>query len=338
MNVRRVLIAAACIPWVACAAQAGERRLDKAFTVAHGGTLTVDVDGGVVNVTGGEGNQVVVHIVVTGSDSSLDKATLSAQQNGNDIDVGVEQKSAGFFGLFNWDSGSGSKVSVTVPRHYNVDLRTSGGDLVVRNIEGAATGKTSGGDISLADIKGEIRMRTSGGGIDVGRIAGNTLIRTSGGGISVRDMSGNLDAETSGGGIRIEQVKGNVRAHTSSGEVRAVNVIGDVDLHSSGGRVVAQAIDGGIRADTSGGGVDVELVGANRGIVASTSGGSVNVQVPRMISADLDASTSGGSVSCELPISASETGRSRLLGRINGGGPLIKARTSGGDVSIHVRD
>jgi DUF4097 and DUF4098 domain-containing protein YvlB len=337
MNIR-VLLAAVCVAWVSCGAQAGERRLDKTFTVAPGGSLTVDIEGGAISVTGGQGNQVVVHVVVKGSDSSIEEMNLSAEQHGNDVVVQGDKGSNGFFGLFNWSNSSGSKVTVTVPRRYNVDLKTSGGDIVVRNIEGAATGKTSGGNVSLADITGEIRMHTSGGGIDLARLHGDTFVRTSGGGVKVIDVTGDLDAQTSGGGMRVEKVRGNVRAHTSSGEVRATNIVGDVDLHSSGGRVVAEGIDGAIRADTSGGSVDVELVGANRGIVASTSGGSVTVRVPRVASANVDASTSGGSVSCDLPVTTSEAGHSRLIGRINGGGPLIKARTSGGSIGIRARD
>ncbi len=338
MNIRRVLLAAVCVAWVSGAAQAGERRLDKAFTVAPGGSLTVDMEGGAISVTGGDGNQVVVHVVVKGSDSSLEKMDLSAEQHGNDVVVEGEKRSNSFFGLFDWGSSSDLKVTVTVPRRYNVDLRTSGGDIVVRNIEGSTTGKTSGGNVSLADITGEIRMHTSGGSIDLARIHGETLVRTSGGGIKVLDATGDLDAHTSGGGMRVEKVRGNVRAHTSSGEVRATNIVGDVDLQSSGGRVLAEGIDGAIRAATSGGSVDVELVGQNRGIVASTSGGSVTVRVPRVTSASVDASTSGGSVSCDLPVTTSEAGHSRLIGRINGGGPLIKARTSGGNIGIRARD
>lgn len=337
MNIRHVLLAAVCVAW-GCVAQAAERHLDRTFTVAPGGSLTVDVDGGTINVTGGDTSQVVVHVVLKGSDSSLEETDLSAEQHGNDVVVRGDKRSNSFFGLFNWGNSSGAKVTVTVPQRYNVDLKTSGGDIVVRNIQGSATGKTSGGNISLADITGDIRMSTSGGGIDLARLHGDTFVRTSGGGIKVVDVTGDVDAQTSGGGMRVEKVKGNVRAHTSSGEVRATNIVGDVDLHSSGGRVLAEGVDGAIRADTSGGSVDVELVGANRGIVATTSGGSITVRIPRVTSANVDASTSGGGVSCDLPVTTTETGRSRLVGRINGGGPVIKARTSGGSIGIRARD
>ena len=323
MNIRHVLLAAVCVAW-GCVAQAAERHLDRTFTVAPGGSLTVDVDGGTINVTGGDTRQVVVHVVLKGSDSSLEETDLSAEQHGNDVVVRGDKRSNSFFGLFNWGNSSGAKVTVTVPQRYNVDLKTSG--------------KTSGGNISLADITGDIRMSTSGGGIDLARLHGDTFVRTSGGGIKVVDVTGDVDAQTSGGGMRVEKVKGNVRAHTSSGEVRATNIVGDVDLHSSGGRVLAEGVDGAIRADTSGGSVDVELVGANRGIVATTSGGSITVRIPRVTSANVDASTSGGGVSCDLPVTTTETGRSRLVGRINGGGPVIKARTSGGGIGIRARD
>src|SRR5262249_19031618 len=124
---------------------------------------------------------------------------------------------------------------------------------------------------------------------------------------------------------------------TSSGDVVARNVRGNVDLHSSGGDIRGEGIDGEIRASTSGGGIDVELLGANRGIQATSSGGSIVLHVPADTSGVLNASTSGGSIHTELPVTTKEAGERRLTGVINGGGAEILARTSGGNIRLQVR-
>jgi hypothetical protein len=52
---------------------------------------------------------------------------------------------------------------------------------------------------------------------------------------------------------------------------------------------------------------------------------------------DVDASTSGGRVSSDLPVVTTVQGeqkKNELRGKINGGGPLVKAHTSGGNVRI----
>jgi len=65
------------------------------------------------------------------------------------------------------------------------------------------------------------------------------------------------------------------------------------------------------------------------------SGGDIDITVAKDIAASIDASTSGGSVICDLPVTVS--GRiegDRIKGTINGGGNVIYAHTSGGDVRI----
>ncbi len=313
---------------------AEERRLDKTFTVSPGGKVTVDVDGGDVVVNGGSSNQVVVQIVLKGSRDALEKITLSAEQQGNDVAVKAKREWTGWFNGFNQQT----TVTVTVPKKYGTDLRTSGGNIVVKDVEGDAVGKTSGGDIRVGAVQGTVRMSTSGGSIEVENVTGQTDVRTSGGDIRAKVVTGDLRAETSGGSIRIEQVAGAAKARTSSGDVVARDVRGPADLQTSGGSIDADAIDGSIRAVTSGGDVKVDLVGANRGIVATTNGGSVTVRVPRNVTASVDASTSGGSVSTDLPVTTTEVRERRLAGTINGGGASIQARSSGGDVRLRARD
>jgi hypothetical protein len=52
---------------------------------------------------------------------------------------------------------------------------------------------------------------------------------------------------------------------------------------------------------------------------------------------DIDARTSGGRVSSDLPVVTVVQGQQKnteLRGKINGGGPLITAQTSGGSVRV----
>jgi hypothetical protein len=50
----------------------------------------------------------------------------------------------------------------------------------------------------------------------------------------------------------------------------------------------------------------------------------------------VDASTSGGSVSSDFPVPSSGN-RQSLRAAINGGGPLLQLRTSGGGIHIQKR-
>jgi hypothetical protein len=52
---------------------------------------------------------------------------------------------------------------------------------------------------------------------------------------------------------------------------------------------------------------------------------------------DIDAQTSGGRVSTDFPVAAviqGEQKRTEIRGKVNGGGPLLTAHTSGGSVRL----
>jgi DUF4097 and DUF4098 domain-containing protein YvlB len=332
MPVRFATLIGLCLLASSFAAQAAEKRLDRTFTVAPGGRLTIDSDGSDLRVEGTSGNQVEVHILLKGSESTLERMTLTAEQSGNDVAVAAKHGSGKWTNLFGSWSLDG-KVEVKVPHNYNIDIRTAGGDIVVGQLEGEARGKTSGGDIKVTELRGPVEMQTSGGDIRAEQIDGNTRLGTSGGDVDVTRLTGDLDAKTSGGYIHLSDISGKVVARTSSGNVIASGIRGDSDLKTSGGDIRA-TIDGKIAAHTSGGDVTAELVGANRGISVSSSGGDLVVRVPRNTAGALNASTSGGSVRSDIPVTTTEMGEHKLTGTLNGGGNEIYARTSGGSIKV----
>ena len=332
MSVRSARLLGLCLVACSFAAHAEEKRLDRTFSVAPGGRLTIDADAADLRVTGTSGNQVVVHILLKASERALEHMTVTADQSGNDVAVVAKHgtgKWTDWFGSWSMDG----KIEVQVPHQYNFDIHTSGGDITVGQLQGTAHGRTSGGDILVTDIHGPVDMQTSGGDVRVEQIDGETRLSTSGGDVDIARLNGDLDAKTSGGYIHLADVVGKVVARTSSGDVIARNVRGDSDLKTSGGDIRA-TIDGKIAAHTSGGNVTAELVGANRGISVSSSGGDLTIRVPKSTTGELEASTSGGSVRTELPVTTTEMGEHKLTGTINGGGNPIYAHTSGGSIKL----
>jgi DUF4097 and DUF4098 domain-containing protein YvlB len=279
------------------AVYAAEKAFDRSFDVTSGGRLSVNIEGGQIVVLGTDANRVVVHMRAKGSEERLEKVTLSADRNAEGVTVlGKRDRGDRLFGWL----GSDVNISVTieVPREYNLDLHTSGGDINVRQVNGTAIGRTSGGRVNVESIRGDVRMRTSGGRMDA------------------RSIQGSLELETSGGSITATQIDGRVRANSSGGSIRLEQVSGAVDAH------------------TSGGSINIQLAGKNEGVVAKTSGGSISLRVSSSIAGDLNASTSGGRVSTDLTLTSSDVGKSSLRGKLNGGGPEILARTSGGSIQI----
>ena len=274
-----------------------ERKFEKKFQVSPGGTLTLTTDAGDVEFTGTSSGEVSVVADIRGKERDVDGFDISAWQKDDGVEIRGRSKRSSWFSWF--DDGVDVRYTIQLPREYNIQVNTSGGDITVAGMKGKVRGETSGGELKLRDIEGPIGLETSGGNVHAERLAGDVRVETSGGDIQLATVTGAVDVSTSGGNIRLTD------------------------------------IDGKIKGETSGGDVVVRVKGENKGISVETSGGDIEIHVPGNISANIDASTTGGDVRCDLPVTMSgRFDESRVRGTINGGGNLIHAHTSGGDVRI----
>src|SRR4051794_16565135 len=145
-------------------ANAAEKTFDRTFTVAPGGALVVDADSASVHVTGGDSNQVVVHMTFRGSEDEIAQTTIDAAQKADGVTVTMRRQSRKSW--FKWGSwNSDGDIEVTVPRRYLVNVHTGGGSIDLADTTGAATLRTSGGDISAKKVNGNLELRTAGGSI-----------------------------------------------------------------------------------------------------------------------------------------------------------------------------
>jgi DUF4097 and DUF4098 domain-containing protein YvlB len=320
MNVFSLFAAAALFGASVWAEDAGFIR--KSFNVAPGGKLTIRADRGSIDVKTGAGDKVEIEVtreVGKGSNEEvLERHHVTFSQDGNDVTVKAEMDHDGKLHLL---QNMRYKVhyDVTVPEKYNVALRTSGGSISIKDLEGEANAESSGGGLRFGQIKGQVYGRTSGGSIFVTGSTKNVDVQTSGGGIHVGDTGGNVMARTSGGSIKVGQSKGSVEAETSGGGIDVSGAAGPLRAHTSGGSIhatITQQPDGPCKLETAGGGIDLKLAEG--------------------LKVDLEAHTSGGSVSTDFPVTVQgEQKKNALHTKLNGGGPKLTMATSGG--SIHIR-
>src|SRR5271156_2831207 len=75
-------------------------------------------------------------------------------------------------------------VEVNVPRNFNLDVQTGGGNIETEDIIGFATLATSGGNIVMGNVGGGAHVSTDGGHITVKNVAGGVGVRPGGRGIN----------------------------------------------------------------------------------------------------------------------------------------------------------
>jgi DUF4097 and DUF4098 domain-containing protein YvlB len=230
----------------ASTAHSADKTLDRTFTVSPGGSLIVDADGASIKVSGTDTHRVTVHMKVQSTERDLADMTLDATQKGNEVTATLRRPTTGKW--FNWGAWRAeSSIEVTVPKHFEISVRTGGGS------------------IDLKDTTGSVKLNTSGGDITARNLHGTVWLRTSGGRIMADDIQGDVEAHTSGGDVHLLNIDGSMKGHTSGGNVR----------------VSLKGANRGIRASTSGG--DVELIlprDTSGNVTASTSGGHVTTDIP----------------------------------------------------------
>jgi len=127
--------------------------------------------------------------------------------------------------------------------------------------------------------------------------------------------------KTENGGIGLHDLDGTVTASTTNGGVRGTNLSGVYSVHIVNGAIAMDVI-------RPTGAIDLDTVN-----------GGVRLDVPSDIKADLEAHAVNGGVSADdsLAMATSDRSRTRIVGKLNGGGIRISATTVNGGVRIGAR-
>jgi len=284
-------------------------QIEETLAVEPGGTLTINVKRGSLEVVGQPGSNVEISITreIKASSKEDEEAYLTEnpvviQQDGNQVSITRDGKSGqgSGFGWFSKGPKESAEYTVTVPPQFHANLNTSGGSITVTGLQG------------------------------------NTRVNTSGGTIRMTDLNGTIQANTSGGSIRLSQCHGGTIAYTSGGSIKAEKGSGELKLKTSGGSITVNDHDGNVTGKTSGGSITVTMLAQPTApCTLATSGGSVTAFLPADVAVDIDAATSGGKVYSDFPdAQPNPEKRTRLVAPINGGGPTLRLKTSGGNVRI----
>lgn len=165
-------------------------------------------------------------------------------------------------------------------------------------------------------------------------------IHTGDGSITCNPVSGNISLNSGDGSIDAHGISGSVRLHSGDGSITASDAEGSIDATSGDGHIDVRGRfdalrlhsgDGSIAAMASAG----SLVASSEGWSIHTGDGSIRIGLPPNFAADLDAHTGDGSITVDFPVTVSgKLNRSRIRGKMNGGGAPLVLRS--GDGSIHI--
>ncbi|MGA8273882.1 MAG: DUF4097 family beta strand repeat-containing protein [Candidatus Sulfotelmatobacter sp.] len=245
-----------------------------------------------------------------------------------------------------------------------VEADSGGGNMRLDDIGGGAHAETGGGSITVGTVSGDIGLHTGGGAIQVHRANGMITAETGGGSVEIMSASQGASIETGGGGIQVHQCTGKVKAETGGGNIDLGDIGGPADIETGGGSIHLSSAKGHVHAETGGGGIELYGVPSARvetgagGIVVKiiktgapatdskleTSAGDITVYIAPDVALSVRASVdlgNGHHITSEFPdirvASEGDQWGPRSLtaeGQLNGGGPVLKVRTTTGDISF----
>jgi DUF4097 and DUF4098 domain-containing protein YvlB len=245
-----------------------------------------------------------------------------------------------------------------------VDAASGGGTIRVDDIGGAIKAETGGGNIDVGTVGSDVNLSTGGGSIKVNSAKGKIEAESGGGTVTIVSGMQGAVLETGGGSIQVERCAGRVKASTGGGSIDLGDIGGPAEMETGGGSIRLGSAKGPVRAETGGGSIELNGVPSARaetgagGIVAKfvaangenhdsqleTSAGDITVYLAPNVNISVRASievANGHSIRSDfanirVTTEGGDYGPKTVTaeGTLNGGGPVLKVRTTTGDISF----
>ncbi|MDX1429869.1 MAG: DUF4097 family beta strand repeat-containing protein [Rhodothermales bacterium] len=278
--------------------------VDQRFQVRDGGTLELSIGHADVNVeTTGDG-VATVRVTLSGRDLEVareyfESLNFQARQDGNRIVVKTEPSRRNW----NWRSNGGAEIDVhvVVPRRFNAEVSVAHGDLELGDLVGNLDVRSAHGDALVGSVDGDrVDITMAHGDLELGAVKANKVqFRTAHGDMTTGPVSAQeLGLKAAHGDVDLD-----VR---SGGTLEIVNTHGEINL------TLGSSIGGSIR----------------------NSHGDIDIDAPDNLAANVEFHGDRIRLNSSYTFEGSQS-KSRMEGRLNGGGPTLKAHTSFGSIAIN---
>ena len=245
-----------------------------------------------------------------------------------------------------------------------LEAQSGGGAIHLDDIGGTVNAETGGGAIDVGNVGSDLSLRTGGGAIHIGSAKGRVVAESGGGNLVLVSASQGASLQTGAGTIHVDKCTGELKAETAGGAIELGDINGNVTTETGGGSIKLSSAGGPVKAETGGGGIELWGVpsahvqtgagpivakfissrGERTDSVLETGVRDIPIYlVPNInltIRASIEAST-GHRIMSDFPeIRVSSEGgqwdpkQVSAEGQLNGGGPVLKLRTSMGNIYI----
>ena len=200
---------------------ASAQDFQKSYSLAAGGTVSVRNVSGDVEVTGYDGDQ----IVVTGYKEGRDRDQVSVEDlsTGNAVDLRAKYPR-------NCNCDASIRFELKVPRsvRYTFDpISSASGNIKLTGVTGTVRVNTASGDVSVSNVSGDIQASTASGTMHVGEVVGTVNASSASGDVEVEiarlEGDGGMKFSSASGDVNVRvpsSLDADVRMATASGSIK----------------------------------------------------------------------------------------------------------------------
>jgi DUF4097 and DUF4098 domain-containing protein YvlB len=226
-------------------------KFDTAVTLDRGGTVSVSVYSGHVNVIGAAGSRVTVH-------GFVDRGEVRFYSHSSSVRIQIEPEER--HGAGNAD------LDLTVPVGTRVQIDGFSAPYTVKGVRGEVKLESMSGSAEVDDALGNVSIATVSGNITASNINGDLRANAVSGRLDISNVNGDIEGESISGHIWITGAKSRLaRAETVSGSVSYTGTVdpsGTYTFKSSSGRItlaVPADIGATVGLETFSGNVDSDF-------------------------------------------------------------------------------
>ncbi|HEX7893130.1 MAG TPA: hypothetical protein VF447_02995 [Terriglobales bacterium] len=259
------------------------------------------------------------------------------------------------------ETEGGKIVTTGIAGH--LEAQSGGGTVHLDDIGGAINVETGGGAIDVGNVRSDLVLRTGGGNIHIGSAKGKVVAESGGGSLVLLSGSDGASLETGAGNIHVDKCTGMVKASTGGGTIELGDISGAAMMQTGGGSMKISSANGPVNAETGGGNIELWGVpsahvetgagaitakfipsGQKTDSVLETGVGDITVYLMPNVNLTVRASieaANGHTISSDFPqikvVSEGGQWGPKLVsaeGSLNGGGPVLKVRTTMGNIYI----
>lgn len=221
-------------------------REEKRFSVTEVPDVRLTTFDGSIEIRSWDAKEVLVEIEKRGAtEESLRALEIRSTQDGNRVEVEVRRPSSEGLAGIGFFRGASARLTVSLPRHSNVQARTGDGSIRIEQVEGGIQLQTGDGSIRASELSGELVLKTGDGSVVVDRADGRLDVETGDGGVSVSGRISRARLHTGDGSIVFRadeetRIEGDWEITTGDGSVTLHMPSGlsaEIDAHTGDGSI-----------------------------------------------------------------------------------------------------